>query len=80
MGDVQRVTGEVLAKRQEHGNEVVDVAVKFTNQRGDETVRGTATIALPSKARPLPLYPPVPTELAEKAAKMMARHYELGGD
>ena len=80
MGDVQRVTGEVLAKRQEHGNEVVDVAVKFTNQRGDETVRGTATIALPSKARPLPLYPPVPTELAEKATKMMARHYELGGD
>ena len=80
MGDVQRVTGEVLGRRQEHGNEVVDVAVKFTNQRGEETVRGTATIALPSKARPLPLYPPVPEALAEKASQMMARHYELGGD
>ena len=56
------------------------MAVKFTNQRGEETVRGTATIALPSKARPLPLYPPVPEALAEKASQMMARHYELGGD
>lgn len=80
MGDVQRVTGEVLAKREEHGNSVVDVAVKFTNQRNEETVRGTATIALPSKARPLPLYPQVPDDLADQAARMMARHWELGGD
>lgn len=80
MGDVQKVTGEVLAKRQDAGNDVVDVAVKFTNQRGEETVRGTATIALPSANRPLPLYPPVPDALSEKAARMMARHWELGGD
>jgi hypothetical protein len=58
----------------------VDVAVKFTNQRGEETVRGTATIALPSKARELPLYPEVPQDLAEQATRMMARHWELGGD
>ncbi|QGN54205.1 MaoC family dehydratase N-terminal domain-containing protein [Novosphingobium sp. Gsoil 351] len=80
MGDVQHVTGEVLAKRTEHGNQVVDVAVKFTNQRGEETVRGTATIALPSNARPLPLYPTVPDELADQAARLMARHWEMGGD
>lgn len=79
MGDVQRVTGEVLSKREEGGNSVVDVAVKFTNQRGEETVRGTASIALPSRANPLPLYPPVPQELQAKAARMMARHWELGG-
>ena len=79
MGDVQYVTGEVLGKRQEHGNSVVDVAVKFTNQRGEESVRSTATIALPSKERALPLYPPVPEALAEKAATMMARHWALGG-
>ena len=70
----------MLAKRDAHGNTVVDVVVKFTNQRGEETVRGTATIALPSKARPLPLYPAVPDALAEKAVGMMARHRELGGD
>lgn len=80
MGDVQHVSGEVLAKREEHGNSVVDVAVKFVNQRGDETVRSTATIALPSEKRPLPLYPPVPEVLAEKAVRILARHRELGGD
>jgi len=80
MGDVQRVAGEVLAKREEAGNSVVDVAVKFTNQRNEETVRGTATIALPSKSRPQPLAPEVPQDLAEQAVKMMARHWELGGD
>ena len=80
MGDVQRVTGEVLAKRQEGGQSYVDVAVKFTNQRDEETVRATATIALPSKERPLPLYPAVPEELAAKAVTMLARHRELGGD
>ncbi|WP_260582863.1 MaoC family dehydratase N-terminal domain-containing protein [Sphingopyxis sp. PET50] len=80
MGDVQRVTGEVLAKRQEGKQSLVDVAVKFTNQRDEETVRATATIALPNKDRPLPLYPEVPEELAEKAVRMLARHRELGGD
>jgi hypothetical protein len=77
MGDIQTITGEVLAKRQEDGRNLVDVAVRFVNQRGDETVRATATIALPSKDGPLPLYPEVPRALAEKAAQMMARHWEL---
>ncbi|MDP3676050.1 MAG: hypothetical protein Q8R44_13315, partial [Novosphingobium sp.] len=80
MGDVQRVTGEVLAKRVENGQNLVDVAVKFTNQREEETVRGTATIALPGKDGTLAMYPEVPAELARKAARMMARHWELGGD
>ncbi|RDV06565.1 acyl dehydratase [Sphingorhabdus pulchriflava] len=80
MGDVQTVTGEVLAKRKtDDGQNVVDVAVKFTNQRGEESVRATATIALPTKDNPLPLYPEVPRALAQKAAAMMARHWELGG-
>lgn len=49
MGDVQKVTGEVLAKQVENGQNLVDVAVKFTNQRDEESVRGTATIAQPAK-------------------------------
>jgi hypothetical protein len=80
MGDVQKVTGEICGKRNEGGLNLVDVAVRFVNQRGDETLRATATIALPSKDKPLPLYPSVPAELAEKAVAMMARHWELGGD
>ena len=80
MGDVQTVTGEVVGKRQENGQNLVDVQVSFTNQRGEESVRATATIALPGKDSALPMYPPVPEELAQKAARMMARHWELGGD
>jgi acyl dehydratase len=76
MGDVQTVTGQVLAKRTENGQNLVDVAVKFVNQRGEESVRGTATIALPSETG-MAMYPPVPDELAQKAAQMMARHWEL---
>ena len=76
MGDTQTITGRILAKRQASGQNLVDVGVKFTNQRGEETVRGTATIALPSKDR-MAMYPEVPAELAEKAARMMARHWEL---
>ncbi len=78
MGDTQTITGEVLGKRTgDAGEALVDVAVRFTNQRGEETVRATATIAVPSRAHALPIYPEVPRELAEKAAAMMARHWEL---
>jgi acyl dehydratase len=76
MGDTQMITGQVLAKRQVDGQNLMDVGVKFTNQRDEETVRATATIALPSKDR-MAMYPVVPADLAEKAARMMARHWEL---
>jgi hypothetical protein len=77
MGDVQYITGEVTDKREEQGQPVVDVSVRFINQRDEETFRATATIALPSKDRPLPIYPEVPAELRERAVKMMSRHWEL---
>ena len=76
MGDVQTVTGEVTGKREANGQNLVDVVVRFTNQRGDETVKATATIALPGK-NGIALYPEVPRDLAEEAARMMARHWEL---
>jgi hypothetical protein len=47
------------------------------NQREEETVRATATIALPSRKAAIVLYPEVPADLAAKAAQMMARHWEL---
>ena len=76
MGDVQMVTGEVTGKREVDGQNLVDVEVRFTNQRDMETVKGTATIALPKKGG-IAMYPEVPKELAEEAAMMMARHWEL---
>jgi acyl dehydratase len=78
MGDVQYITGEVTAKREENGQNLVDVELRFTNQRGDETMRGTAVIALPGK-QGLAMYPEVPWELASEAARLMARHWELSG-
>ena len=76
MGDTQFVTGEITGKRDENGQALVDVAVRFVNQRGDETVKATATIALPKKGG-VAMYPEVPRALAEEAAAMMARHWEL---
>jgi acyl dehydratase len=76
MGDTQTITGEVTGMRVEDGRNLVDVAVRFINQRGDETVKATAVIALPSDGKPV-LYPEVPRALAQKAAEMMARHWQL---
>lgn len=76
MGDTQMITGEVTGKRAENGQNLVDVMVRFTNQRGEETVKATAVIALPSGGRPA-LYPDVPADLQERATLMMARHWEL---
>lgn len=75
-GDTQVITGEVTGKRQEAGQNLIDVKVVFTNQRGEETVKATAVIALPSENR-MVLYPEVPPDVAEKAAAMMARHWQL---
>jgi acyl dehydratase len=76
MGDTQMITGEVTGKREEGSQSLVDVVIRFTNQRGVETVTATATIALPKKGG-IVLYPEVPRDLAERAATMMARHWEL---
>ncbi len=76
MGDTQTITGEVVGKREEAGQLLVDVKVVFTNQRGEETVKATATIALAGKGG-IAMYPPVPADLAAEAARIMARHRQL---
>ena len=77
MGDTQIITGQVVDKREENGRCVVDIVAQFTNQRDEVTVKGTATIALPSRKTGLPLYPDVPQDLQRRTAQMMARHWEL---
>ncbi|MDB5430165.1 MAG: acyl dehydratase [Caulobacter sp.] len=77
IGDTQIITGQVVGKREENGQTVVDIQAQFTNQREEATVKGTATIALPSKKGGLALYPSVPVELQQRASQMMARHWEL---
>jgi acyl dehydratase len=76
MGDTQVITGEVVAKREEAGRFLVDVMVAMTNQRGEQTVKADATLALPSRATPM-LLPEVPGDLQARVTQMWKRHGEL---
>jgi acyl dehydratase len=46
VGDVITVSGKVTAKREENGEKLVDLEVKCTNQNGQDTLQGNATVAL----------------------------------
>lgn len=77
MGDTQFISGEVTGKRQENNMNIIDLAIKMTNQRGEVTVICEASVALPSRDGGLPVLPEPSLELKQRAAKMMARHWEL---
>ena len=46
VGDVITVSGKVTGKREENGEKLVDLEVKCTNQNGQDTLQGSATVAL----------------------------------
>jgi hypothetical protein len=46
VGDVITVSGKVTGKREKDGETLVDLEVKCTNQNGQDTLQGTATVAL----------------------------------
>jgi len=77
MGDSHILTGEVVGKRIEQGQCVVDIDMRGTNQRGDVTCPGRATVALPSREHGPAVLPEPPAHLQEQARTMMARHLEL---
>jgi len=77
MGDVQFVKGEITGKRVENGQCLVDVSVSMINQRDEETVRCTATVALPSKEHGIVMLPEAAPETKRRAVEMLARHREL---
>ena len=76
IGDTTMITGEVVGKRREGAHNLVDVKVRCLNQRNEETVSATATLALPG-VEGVAVYPEPPPELARKAQAMMARHWRL---
>ena len=45
-GDVITVSGKVTGKREANGEKLVDFEVKCTNQNGQDTLQGDATVAL----------------------------------
>lgn len=46
VGDNITVTGKVTGKREANGEKLVDLEVKCTNQNGQDTLQGDATVAL----------------------------------
>lgn len=79
IGDTQIITGEIVGKRIDGDQHLVDVMVQFTNQRDEVTVKADAVIALPSRSGRLALFPEAPSDLRQRAVEMMARHHELSG-
>lgn len=77
IGDVQIITGEVVGKRIENGNALVDVEFRATSQRGEVTAPATATVALPSRELGPVILPQPDEELRRKGAAMVKRHNEL---
>ena len=77
MGDVQFLTGKVVGKRHEDNRYWVDLELLMTNQRGDVTTRGEATVLLPSRIGGPVLLPEPPAALASQSVSFMRRHGEL---
>jgi acyl dehydratase len=46
VGDQITVSGKVTGKREENGEKLVDLELKCTNQNGQNTLEGSATVAL----------------------------------
>ena len=55
LSDVVRLGGEITAKHESDGEAVVDIRTWATNQRGQDVMPGTATIALPTRAGASPV-------------------------
>lgn len=67
LGDFHLCTGEVTATGEQEGRAVVELAVRATNQRGDVTAAGTATVLLPTRAEPQVRLPSAPDNVRSRA-------------
>ena len=68
MGDTTICSGHVTDKRQEGEHCVVDIEMASTNQRGEDTAPGTATVILPSKDNGPIVLPEAEPATLERAA------------
>jgi acyl dehydratase len=72
VGDTSICSGEVVAKRQEGLNSVVDIKLKVTNQHEKVTTPGTATVVLPTRAQGAVSLPRAPDPVIVRSANMVA--------
>ena len=77
IGDSHVITGEVVGKRMEAGRGFVEIEMRGTNQRGEVTCPGTATVALPSREHGPVVLPEPPADLQRQAVQRMERHRQL---
>jgi acyl dehydratase len=73
MGDTTICSGRVSAKRQDGLHYVVDMELEGTNQRGQVTVPGKATVILPSREGGAIVLPNPPHEVLARAARVVGR-------
>lgn len=71
MGDTTICSGTVVGKRIEGRNAVVDLELASTNQRGENTAPGTASVILPSREHGPVILPEPELEIAQRAANIM---------
>jgi acyl dehydratase len=72
MGDTTICSGTVVDKRIEGLHAVVDLKLAGTNQRGEVTAPGTATVILPSRNQGPIVLPAPPEEVRRRGAQMLA--------
>ncbi|WP_035613269.1 dehydratase [Hyphomonas johnsonii] len=71
MGDTTICSGKVIAKREEGIHRVVDLKLASTNQRGQDTAPGTATVILPSRETGPVVLPTPDTDMLRRGAQIM---------
>jgi acyl dehydratase len=69
LGDTTWCTGTVGAKQVVDGHHVVDIELRSTNQRGEVTTPGTATLILPTREAPIAL-PAAALEIRQRGVEL----------
>ena len=80
IGDTQFLKGQVAAKRIEDERFCVDLVMEMTNQRGEKTSVGEATVLLPSREHGPVLLPRPSVDLERRAINMFTRHNAMKDD
>lgn len=78
IGDTTVCSGTVTAKSIEGMRRLVHIELKATNQRGEVTSPGTATVLLPSREAGAVALPAPPDALVARGANMMAEAADRG--
>ena len=73
IGDTTICTGEVVRKRIEGPHHIVDLDIRATNQNGDVTSPGTASVILPSREAGDVILPIPPENLRIRGTKAVSR-------